>query len=98
MYEHDVCDFCSDPKPVRVFNAPDFMLAKDSPGYGSRGGWMACQHCGMLIDAGKWDLLQNRAVDALAAKYKAVGVPHSDIVKIVVQAHSGFRKHMRRDA
>lgn len=96
MAAHDICDFCSDPKPARIFNAPDFMMAKDAPPAMSRGGWIACQTCGEFIDAGKWDALQARAVEAFAAKY--FGFPRKAIVQQVAKAHSLFRQHMRRDA
>lgn len=83
-----------------MFQSPDFMLDKSAevlPPLGSRGGWMACQACGEYIDAGKWDALQARAVEALAPKYFGL-LPRKAIVQQVVKSHSLFRQHMRRDA
>ena len=94
---HDVCDFCSDPKPVRLFQAPDFMMAKDSPGLRSRGGWMACAECGALIDAEQWKELVERAIAALWPKYDGL-LPRRLLREQVELSHKLFREHMRRDA
>jgi hypothetical protein len=99
MYEHDVCDFCSNPHPVRIFNAPDFAMVKDEPlPMESKSGWMACQLCGEFIDAGKWDALRLRAVAALLPKYFKLGMSRADLVAQVDKSHLLFRQHMRRDA
>lgn len=43
-----VCDFCSDPDPAWFYSASDF--AAREAGWGSTGGWAACERCSQLIE------------------------------------------------
>jgi hypothetical protein len=100
--ETPVCDFCSDPNPVRVFQASDFIMDKSTatlPALGSRGGWTACEACGGFIDARNWERLRLRATDALSRKYQGIpGISRAMIKGIVDRAQKMFREHMRLDA
>lgn len=52
----NVCDFCSGPGALKVYDVPDFGLSliPGSAGGGrSTGGWAACETCQGLIEADK---------------------------------------------
>ena len=92
----DICDFCNEPHPVRMFDAPDFTMDK-SPGfpeYRSKGQWAACSSCGTLIDAGNWTGLLQRAVSKLGPKYDAM-MPRRVLADVVNRSHTLFREHYK---
>lgn len=93
----NICDFCSQPNPERVFMCPDFTMDQ-SPGwpeYRSKGAWIACTPCGELIDKGAWDRLLLRAVDRLFPKYQAM-MPRRALMDVVRHSHSLFREHYHK--
>lgn len=48
----EVCDFCSNPKPIRTYACRDIvMLDERVPRFDSSGEWMACADCAKFIDA-----------------------------------------------
>jgi hypothetical protein len=55
------CDFDSDPNPVWVYPARDFMM---QPDHRSLGGWLACEGCADYIERDDYDGLIDRALDA----------------------------------
>lgn len=63
-----VCDFCYRPGPAWSFMARSFTYAlvlDDKAAVGrSVGAWLACTPCRQLVDAGDWQGLARRAVDA----------------------------------
>lgn len=65
-----VCDFCSTPGATRLYDVPDFGVTSAAPdSYAATrftGGWMACDVCAGLIDAGKRAALVDRAVETMA--------------------------------
>jgi hypothetical protein len=91
-----LCDFCSDPLPVRELPAETFILDEaraELPPMQSTGGWTACAECGAMIDARNWNALEERAMGRMAKKYQGL-LPHNEIRKIVRRSHGGFREHM----
>jgi hypothetical protein len=86
-----VCDFCSDPKPIRTFACEDFEVAE---GARSVGGWMACEPCAQLIEEAEWDALRLRALKHFREKYE--GMPVDALNDFVVHSHSLFREHYRK--
>jgi hypothetical protein len=94
MTERDICDFCSDPSPVRTFDAETFIDATLDPAAESRGGWMACGPCAQMIDSEQWETLANRATDAFCRKY-GVWVQRADVRVHVLKTHALFRQHRR---
>lgn len=63
----DICDFCSDPHPTRVYTADtevEIDVLKDDIEIGGMSfdkDWAACELCGDLLDKGDWDTLLKRA-------------------------------------
>ena len=65
-----VCDFCSTPGAVHLYDVPDFGITSDNPSnYAetrSTGGWAACETCKDLIDRGQKKALLDRAMASFA--------------------------------
>ena len=57
----DVCDFCSEPHPEWYYGANKFALA--DVGFGSAGGWWACETCSQLIENGEDYELLHRSLE-----------------------------------
>jgi hypothetical protein len=98
LTDHGLCDFCSDPSPVRKFGADDFLLDVARPAIGlpalqSVGAWLACAACARAIDARDWSQLEDRAVTVFMAKY---GLDRDFARQFVRQAQAGFRQHFER--
>lgn len=94
--EHDICDFCSRPNPTRTFQCEDFPMDRSAgqPELRSTGAWLACSHCGTLIDNGNWNGLLLHAVDNLHEKYKAA-MPRRVLTDTVRRSHEMFRQHYK---
>jgi hypothetical protein len=92
---NDICDFCSDPKPVVALRAEDnFLMDEKRPGLPemrSRGDWLACQECAALIAAEKWEELREHALAAMVKKYPFA--PMNLMRLQVKRSHDLFRKH-----
>ena len=89
----DVCDFCSSEDPLYVEAASDFDTPLEDPditGH-SEGGWASCQPCHDLVQAHKWNALERRATDLLAAKHPDVA--RSRVAAGVKHMHGQFRQH-----
>ncbi len=76
---HPECDFCSAPRPestfFRYYDCPDMACLALNEDTGeikhllnSERGFCACADCEKLIDAGKWQELEDRAVIELTVK------------------------------
>jgi hypothetical protein len=92
-----VCDFCSDPHPVKTFEAEDdFLMASSTaslPEMHSKGGWMACQPCAAMIESERWEDLLDRAAKAMTAKH---ALPAALVKHEIKRSHNLFRAHRRR--
>jgi len=57
------CDFCSRPDPEWFYPADTFDMVQ--MGWGSTGGWTACEECSDLIEAGdNVKVVRGRMMDA----------------------------------
>jgi hypothetical protein len=76
------CDFCTSETAVRSYSAEPFVMdparppVLNHPLY-SNGAWHACARCADLIDAGRWEDLVERAVNAHQQKYPALRGPYN---------------------
>ena len=64
IMSHAVCDFCSAPGAITLFDIPDFELPDDIGT--SVAGWMACDICAELIQKNNRKGLFDRTIEALA--------------------------------
>jgi len=68
-----VCDFCSDPRIVKDYDCPDYLIPVTGPDgrtveLGSAGKWAACQQCAEIIDRGDKTTLMQRALQVFLLK------------------------------
>jgi hypothetical protein len=94
----NICDFCSQPNPERVYKSPDFTMDGPHPDLGvpefrSKGAWVACSSCAALIDKENWDGLVARAVERLYPKYQPLGMPRRILADTIRRSHTLFREH-----
>lgn len=94
-----VCDFCADPHPIRVYAAEDFtMMKKSALPQASEGAWAACKVCTELIDSHRWSELTSRALDNICRSNPNLTERDRPFLRLtLMEIHSNFRKHMRRD-
>jgi hypothetical protein len=93
----NICDFCSQPHPERVYQSPDFTMDGPHPEIGlpeirSKSAWIACASCAALIDKENWDGLVQRAVTQLYPKYQGM-MPRRVLADTVRRSHTLFREH-----
>lgn len=58
-----ICDFCSSPDVAWSYPAMDFQVVDPQLGWGSRGGWAACDTCHGYIEDGDRKALAQRSID-----------------------------------
>ena len=58
-----ICDFCSAPEVAWSYDARDFGVVEPDVGWGSRGGWAACEPCHNFIEANDKKGLRERSVE-----------------------------------
>jgi hypothetical protein len=95
----NICDFCSQPNPERMFKVEDFTMDGPRPDLGmpeyrSKGHWAACSACGTMIDGEKWDELALRALDKLFPKYQSM-MPRRILADTIRRSHNLFRSHYK---
>jgi hypothetical protein len=92
------CDFCSAAPVVVRYPADDITLAAVEgpqgfrPAFVSKGAWLACLECSILIDTNQWPALEDRACELLERR-GAVGDDMSpEVLRLwVLTAQEGFR-------
>jgi hypothetical protein len=96
MYDHDVCDFCSNSEIYAVFPARDFTYVTiDKITLNSQADWYSCRECAKLVEAENWVELQNRAVKRFVAKY-GNDIPVEFLRREVEKLHASFRQNRLR--
>ena len=83
----EVCDFCTGPDPTWEYPCQDFQ---SSPFATSLGSWAACEACALLIEAGDWDELRDRAL-AGAPKIPSIAPDDPRSLTIMAEIHQEFR-------
>lgn len=69
-----ICDFCSAPHPTWVYPADNFAMQRF--GWGSDGGWAACDECSDLIEKKQDDAVINtRMPRVMTAALLKAGMP-----------------------
>lgn len=92
-----VCDFCRSWDPTWDYDAGSFSwelaaaskktgkVTKQSEGE-SVDGWLACEQCHTLIEAGRWQELADRTLSTWPADMRK----RADVRNIVLTYHQGF--------
>jgi hypothetical protein len=101
-----ICDFCSAPEVGWSYDARDFGVVEPAVGWGSRGGWAACEPCHNFIEANDKKGLRERSVKNYYAFHPEMAVVPKDFVrKSVMMMHEiffqvrigGAQKGVRKD-
>lgn len=87
--DEPVCDFCSSTEIAWGYTADDFAVG--GMGWGSRGGWAACEICHGLIEANEREALAAHSLEEFY-KHNAGAVPDTKPVRAALLAHI-FRVH-----
>jgi hypothetical protein len=93
----EICDFCATSATGRLYACRNFVVPRTKHAvfqHESIGAWAACDRCAMLIDAGRWSQLTDRAVRRFIKKY---GVPKDEWFKVreqLAEIHQLFKEHM----
>ena len=86
-----ICDFCSDPSPKWEYPAKTFTY----PGYtnyGSRGNWLVCETCHLVMERDGDDALTWRAAKVFAAKMpEATPEEHYQVLKVLHRKFIEYR-------
>lgn len=96
----EICDFCATSATGRLYACRNFVVPRTKHAvfqHESIGAWSACDRCAVLIDAGRWSQLTDRALRRFARIY---GVPRSERVAMreqLSEIHQLFREHMIRE-
>jgi len=97
----EICDFCSTSPTARLSACWNFVVPPTKHAvfqHESIGAWSACDRCAVLIDAGHWSQLSDRALRRFARIY---GVPKYEWRKVheqLAEIHQLFREHMIRES
>jgi hypothetical protein len=96
----EVCDFCSSSPTSRLFACRNFIIPRTKSAvfrHESIGAWAACDRCAVLIDAGHWAQLTDRAFRRFRKKH---GVPRYEELEVREQfreIHQLFKEHMIKE-
>jgi hypothetical protein len=97
----EVCDFCSSSPTSRFYACRNFIVPRTKHAvfqHESIGAWSACDRCAVLIDAGHWSQLTNRALRRFANRY---GLPKDEwrgVREQLGEIHQLFKEHMIKEA
>ena len=94
-----MCDFCSAPT-ARLFGSRNFLLPNTRyPIFqrGPIGAWSACDRCALLINAGRWSLLTDRAVRRYMNKYQVPQAEEPEVRSQFAHTYQRFKENMIRD-
>jgi hypothetical protein len=97
----EICDFCATSATWRLYACHNFVVPRTKHTvfqHESIGAWSACDRCAVLIDAGHWAQLTDRALRRFARIY---GVPRSDwddVREQLAEIHQLFKEHMIKEA
>lgn len=89
----EVCDFCSSADVVVGFLIEDFTLPEY--GWGSKGGFAACEICKVLVETRQQAALEQRAFNTFVNRFGDV-IPHAITRRFIRRLHSEFWKRYGR--
>jgi hypothetical protein len=97
----EMCDFCGTSPTTRLYACRNFIVPRTKHAvfqHESIGAWSACERCAVLIDAGHWSQLADRALRRFANRY---GVPKSEWREVreqLAEIHQLFKEHMIKES
>jgi len=97
----EMCDFCGASATAQLYACRNFVVPRTKHAvfqHESIGAWSACDRCAVLIDAGHWSQLTDRALRRFANRY---GVPKNDWPEVreqLAEIHQLFKEHMIKES
>ena len=94
-----VCDFCNRGSFIKAYACHAFVYLKGTPMEHYRyEEWAACADCATLIDAGQWDKLAERTVQAFVKQHRTAPRDVPTLREHVSNQHSAFRQYLIPEA
>jgi len=96
-----MCDFCGTSPTIRLHACRNFVVPRTKHAvfqHESIGAWSACDRCAVLIDAGHWSQLTDRALRRFTNRY---GVPKDEWREVreqLAEIHQLFKEHMIKES
>jgi hypothetical protein len=95
--DREMCDFCSASPTSRLYACRNFVVPRTKHAvfqHESIGAWAACDRCAMLIDAGQWSQLTDRAARRFMKKYGVRKDEWREVHEQLAEIHQLFKEHM----
>jgi len=96
----EVCDFCSSSPTSLLYACRNFIIPRTKNASfqpGSIGAWSACDRCAVLIDAGRWSRLTDRALRRFMRNHDLPKDAESDAREQLADIHQLFKEHMIKE-
>ena len=95
------CDFCSEAPTTQIYPCKNFVIPRTQTSvfqHESVGGWVACNKCGELIDAGRWAELTDRAFTNYMKQHCVPRYAHFDVREQFREIHRLFRENLVKES
>jgi hypothetical protein len=103
------CDFCSNPDIHTTYDAPDLELGQSISDIHklqtgkdfrlvSEGEWYSCEPCSQLVDAGEWEKLTARAMEAYVKMFPESKPYYNMLYRIVSEDYQKLKGIIRRSS
>ena len=93
----EVCDFCSSSPTSRLYACRNFIIPRTKSAafqHESIGAWSARNRCAVLIDAGHWSQLTDRALRRFRKKHGVSRDEEFEVREQFREIHQLFKEHM----
>jgi len=97
----EMCDFCCTSPTARLYACRNFVVPRTKHAvfqHESIGAWSACDRCAVLIDAGRWSRLTDRALRRFASRYSVPKDEWREVREQLGEIHQLFKEHMIKEA
>jgi hypothetical protein len=97
----EMCDFCGTSPTTCLYACRNFVVPRTKHAvfqHESIGAWSGCDRCAVLIDAGHWSQLTERALRRFANRY---GIPKDEWGEVreqLAEIHQLFKEHMIKES
>ena len=97
----EMCDFCCTSPTARLYACRNFIVPRTKHAvfqHESIGAWAACDRCAVLIDAGHWSQLTDRAFRRFRKKHGVSRYEEFEVREQFREIHQLFKEHMIKEA
>jgi len=96
----EMCDFCGTSPTARLYACRNFVVPRTKHAvfqHESIGAWAACERCALLIDAGHWTQLTERALRRFVRIHSVPPSKWQEIREQLAEVHQLFKKHIIKE-